>query len=60
MANYEEAPLHDPPVCEKVTQLQAAASTLIAAAGIAPMSSAKEWTPHEGRDVSGPSLDRVP
>ena len=52
--HYEEAPLHDPPLCEKVTQLQADASTLTTATNTAPVSSAKEWTPHDTRDVSGP------
>ena len=52
--HYEEALIHDPPLCEKVTQLQAAAITLTAATDTAPVSSAKEWTPHATRDVSGP------
>ena len=52
--HYEEAPIRSAPTCDKTDQLQIEAATLLAATDTKQLSSEREWTPAEGRDVSGP------
>ena len=52
--HYREAPLHEAPACDKTTHLQAEAATLLAATDTKQLTSEREWSPTEARDVSGP------
>ena len=52
--HYADAPLRAPPACPKTTHLQTTAEALLEADNTVLLSAAKEWIPHEARDVSGP------